>query len=138
MVTFLQVRELPIGSAFFPQSGFFPLLIGLILLLFSIILFIKVALGKKETEESQKVTWVSHPGGWKILFLTVGCLFAYGFFLETLGFLICTFLLMGLVLLIFGIRRWSLILTMALGSDFVSYLLFRVVLKCPLPSGILG
>ena len=69
--------------------------------------------------------------------MAVGALVAFGFLFESLGYLISVFLLIGFLLRVIEPMRWWLMITIALLSSVLSYLLFGVLLSTPLPAGLL-
>jgi len=72
----------------------------------------------------------------KILW-AVGGLLAYALFLESLGFLLCTFILNALFLKAVAGRSWLTTLSFALSVALAAHLIFNVALRAQLPSGIL-
>ena len=67
----------------------------------------------------------------------LGALCLYVLILEHLGFMLTTFLFMVLVLRLEP-RRWIFIIPAAIGTTVFFFFLFKVLLKVPLPPGILG
>lgn len=132
--TLLETRKLPIGTLTSPQSGFFPLILAICLGIFSLVLLGQAI---KEKPEGETISWVN-PGGWKGLSLTVGALFVFAIFFEWLGYLISIFLLMTFLLGAIGNKRWWFVIMISLLSTLASYLIFGILLKAPLPEGILG
>jgi hypothetical protein len=55
-----------------------------------------------------------------------------------LGFLLATVPFLALLLLVYGERRWPVVLAVAVGATGVSYALFAVWLGVPLPPGPFG
>jgi hypothetical protein len=82
--------------------------------------------GDSTTGESKKILWV------------VGGLVSYGLLLESVGFLLCTFILMALFLKAVASRSWVTTLTFALSVAMAAHLFFNVALKAQLPKGILN
>lgn len=138
VTTFVEVSKLPTGSAVSPQTGFFPLIIGIILGILSLIRLGQAVIGRTEREDSLKIAWTAGSVGWRSLGSTVLCLFLYGLFFEYLGYLVSTFLLIALIVRAVGTKKWGTILAIAFISDSVSYLIFCILLQCQLPAGILG
>ena len=66
-----------------------------------------------------------------------GGLLAYALFLESLGFLLCTFILNALFLKAVAGRSWLTTLSFALSVALAAHLIFNVALRAQLPSGIL-
>ena len=58
-------------------------------------------------------------------------------FLESLGFLLCTFILIALFLKAVAGRSWLTTLSFALSVALAAHLFFNVALKAQLPAGIL-
>ena len=115
--------------------GFFPAIVGGILLCLSLILLLQSILAKDASEPPGKF-WV-YPGGWKSVFLTLFTAAAYPFSLYYLGFLISTFLLLFFLLFVIAHYRWWLSGIWGIGTSVVAYLIFELWLKANLPKGIL-
>jgi len=134
IATLIETRKLPIGSLSSPQAGFFPLVLAIILGILSLVFLRQTIRGK---DEGKAPPWASG-GGLGHLILTVGVLFLYGFSFEPLGYLISTFLLIIFLVGAPGRKKWWVVITVALLSTAVSYLLFDTLLEASLPKGILG
>jgi hypothetical protein len=130
----LEAVQLPFGTLRAPQSGFWPLILGILLLFFSLIHFGKTLKKKVERENS---FW-SQSGAWKRIGLVAGSLIAFALVFEPLGYLLAVFLLMSFLLRIIKPMKWWLVVVVGLLSSVLSYLIFGVLLSTPLPSGILG
>ena len=63
---------------------------------------------------------------------------AYAVLLDTLGFFICTFLLVGFYLKVIAGRRWLVSLSFATTVALAGHLFFDVLLKAELPRGLLS
>jgi putative tricarboxylic transport membrane protein len=126
--------RLPFGSLRTPQSGFWPLILAIVLTFLSLIHF-----GNTVKERAEKGTpfWAESQA-WKKIGLVVGSLVAFAFLFEPLGYLITVFLLIGFLLRVIKPLRWWLVLVVAFLSSVLSYLIFGGLLSTPLPSGILG
>jgi putative tricarboxylic transport membrane protein len=68
-----------------------------------------------------------------ILVLTAMVL--YTFLLNTIGFVLCTFLIVVFFVKVVSMQRWSSSILMGLCMAIGSYLLFSFFLKAPLPKG---
>jgi hypothetical protein len=90
--------------------------------------------GKNETKVP---SWVSSRG-WRPLIFTLGVLLFFFVFFERLGYLICTFLLVSILVGVIGKRKWWFVMLFAIFSTLISYLIFGVFLKTQLPGGIFG
>jgi putative tricarboxylic transport membrane protein len=63
---------------------------------------------------------------------------AYAVLLDTLGFLVCTFLLVAFYLKVIAARRWLVSLCFAAAVALTSHFFFDVLLKAELPRGLLS
>lgn len=119
-----------------PGPGFLPLVTGLVLVAFSLILLISRFLKRSDTAGP---IGEPMPGGQalKRILKVLGALFLYVLLLEPLGFLLTTFLFMVLLLRLEP-RSWLFIVPGAIGASLFFFVLFKVLLRVPLPQGILG
>lgn len=132
ITVFLSLR-LPFGSFATPGAGFLPILVGVLMFLLSLILFIQSF--SKEKEEI-KALWAKGGTG-RVLLILLSLVF-YGLFLEKLGFILMTFLLMGFLLLAIGKVRKSVVVLLSLFSSLGCYGVFQLWLNVQLPKGIFG
>jgi putative tricarboxylic transport membrane protein len=130
----IESTRLPFGSWRDPGAGFFPLLSGIFLGFLSGLTLVRAFLNKKE-ELREK--WYPQDK-WKSLISVLMVLIGYAVFLEILGFLLSTFLL--LVFLFRGIepQRWIVAIGGSALASVISYAVFELWLKTQLPKGILG
>jgi len=128
----LETRKSPIGSLREPDMGFFPLILGVLLAIFSLLLLWK-AIGEKRRGTMGGVK----SGGLKRISLAAVGLFAFAFLFEFLGYMICTFLLISFLLFIVGSQKWWLAILVGFVSSLGSFLLFSLLLGASLPAGIL-
>ena len=121
-----------IGSFDNPGPGFMGFLASILLFLLTVII-----LGK-ETMKPARQELEGHSMHWKSLtkpFVLTMALCCYAFILEILGYLVSTFFLMFVMLLINNPRKWALHIVNALIIVNVTYLIFNKVLRVLLPSG---
>jgi len=116
-----------------PGSGFMPFLAGLVICSFSAITFFRAFFDKSTGVET---IWakVNYP---KVVFVIV-TLVVYALFLETLGFIICSFFLVLTLMRYVGPQPWRTSIIGAVFSSIISYLLFETWLQAQLPKGIFG
>ena len=119
-----------------PGPGFLPVVTGLILIVLSLILLISRFLRQRDEASSAEKRMPSGEALKRIL-KALGALCLYTLILERLGFAMTTFLFM-VVLLRLEPRRWTFIIPAALGATAFFFFLFKVLLRVPLPPGILG
>jgi putative tricarboxylic transport membrane protein len=127
-----EAAGLGIGTARVPAPGFFPLILGGILSILSLVLLYAAAT-KKEAGTPSPGLW--HGLKWPKTVLILASLLAYTFLLEPLGYLAATLLLM--LYLFKGIepQTWRVAITGAVLSSGVTYLLFKTLLQIQLPRG---
>jgi hypothetical protein len=129
---------MPQGSLKFPGPGYYPKLVGIFLLATSFGCLIQALLVRRSARAAKPVVdGATRPMVGKTVAL-FGLLLGYGFLLTPLGFpiAICLFLLAAIR--VFGYRRWTIIILLALGLTVVSYVTFITWLKVPLPLGVVG
>lgn len=129
--------RMPIGTFRMAGSGLFPLCLGILLMILSLLYLLSLLFGKKGAPPEQKpdaAIPANAPQVLKFLGITVGAVFCLGIF----GYPAFCLLIMWLLLWILGVRRpvplWGISLATAVGS----YLLFVRFLKIPLPKGLIG
>ncbi len=123
---------LEIGTFAKPGPGFFCFFSGLALGCFAVIIFFTSRFSKTLTEITRKRY------SWTPLVLTFGSLVGFTLFLNTLGFKIATFLLIGFLLKTVEKKGWIIAVVVALSATAGAYLLFDFLLQTHLPEGLLG
>jgi putative tricarboxylic transport membrane protein len=121
--------RLTVGSPTEPQPGFFPFVAGVILIVFSTIIFLQGWLGRSKTQ----VVFgeVGRPA------MLVAVMIALVLVLDRLGYVIGTFIAAGLILRILGVKSWRALVMTSLCLSFGTYLLFDKLLGVDLPVGFL-
>ena len=132
--TLLEGGKLPFGTFRSPQTAFFPRILSLLLLICCLILLAQAVRGKESRQPPSEVAIE----GWKRIGATLLTMVGFALLLETLGFLLSTFLLMVLLLRAIEALRWHVVIGIALSTAIFCYLLFAKLLNVPLPAGILG
>ena len=132
----IESSRLSFGSFHNPGPGFLPLLIGILLGVFSVVVFLRTSLSGKPQENIR--SWYPKER-WKKLIRVLAALFAFSFCLEVLGFLVSTFLLL-VFLFRYGMepKRWVVSIGGSALASFSSYAVFELWLRTQLPKGILG
>jgi putative tricarboxylic transport membrane protein len=125
--------QLGVGKLSDPGSGFVFLFSGLVIGIFSLMSFVLSV--REKGEESPSSFKNVH---WGKFMLTLFYILLYGVFLERLGFLLSTFLLLALLLRTIESKRWYVILLVALGGAWGTYGIFELWLHSRLPRGIFG
>ena len=125
--------RLELGTPSAPLPGFFPFLISVILAVLSAFC-IANSYRREKKEKAGKERTSRNGGGLKIsLFIFV--LLVYTFFLEKIGFLVSTALLLFFMLRQGG-TRWVPSLVLSLAVALLSYFIFNKLLGTNLPAGL--
>jgi putative tricarboxylic transport membrane protein len=130
----LESRHLSFGSMRVPQTGFFPLLLAALLLIFSTILFAQELFGAASGRPADNIL----PEGWFRIAFTLAAMIGFALVLERLGFLLTTFFLMILLLRAIESQRWRKVFFVAALTAIASYAIFGWILGIPLPGGVFG
>jgi len=128
-VSFEGFTKLKLGTLRQPGPGFFPFWGGLLLGACALILLAR-SLKSRERRRFGAIPWPA-------LIMVLGALLGYLLFLETLGFVIVTLLFL-LALFCFAEIGWIKHVAWSVIATSLVYALFKLWLKVPLPSGLLG
>jgi hypothetical protein len=124
----------PLGHLAQPGTGFLPLGLGLLLVIFSTVLLVRAFRRTASGEENAPLL----PTRWVSVVLTVIVLIAAVFLFEKLGYLLSFFGLALALPLLAGDITLKRSLLFALLSAAGIYIVFVWLLKQPLPTGVLG
>jgi len=127
-VALWEASSLPVGTVRSPGQGFFPLCLGVLLVLLSLVLLLQI-FRAPAAARSTGPTRIGQVIG------VIAALAVYTAVLETLGYPIATFLLVLYMVRVTHPQRWLVALAVALLASGGSYLLFAVWLRVPLPPG---
>lgn len=124
--------RLGLGTWHEPGPGYFPFGASMLLggMAFSVLIksLRKGTVPRIEPPLREKSRWLH-------VTLVLISMVLYTFFLNTIGFVLCTFLIILFFVKVIALQRWKSSILMALGMMIGSYLLFSVFLNAPLPMG---
>jgi hypothetical protein len=127
-------RALRFGTMRVPQTAFFPSVLAVLLLFCSLIALLQALRETKAGPTPGKI----ETEGWFRIGATLAILVGFAAALESLGFLLSTFLLMVLLLRAIEAPPWPKVMVVALVTALLAYFLFDWLLGIPLPAGVLG
>ncbi len=128
--------KLGLGQFQDPGSGFFPFIMSVLVMIFSSITLVSSIKKAQESKEERRL-WPGQDGLKRILF-TLLSLFLFVYFLEWLGFFLCTFFLIFILLRFVEPHKLPIALGGAGLIAVISYTLFEIWLKVQLPVGFFG
>jgi putative tricarboxylic transport membrane protein len=126
--------KLGIGGLRQPGPGLLPFYVGALILIISLSLLLRSVLKKGDKDETVKEDR-SPTAVWKVVTVVIS-LTVYGVFLQKLGFLIATFILVNILFKTAGIKKWSSTLIGSVLTVLATYFLFTY-LGLNFPKGIL-
>jgi putative tricarboxylic transport membrane protein len=136
LATALLSLEMPIGSFRMAGTGFFPLCLGLLLMLLSGLFLLRLFL--KTRTRPEKPSGGKIPGSSRQLVLFLGTMVLVTLLFNRLGYPLSSFLLMLALLRTLGVKKWTFIVPLSFMTAIACYFLFVRWLQIPLPKGWIG
>ena len=125
-----EALQVPFGGLRMPGAGFFPLLLGVALGVFSLMLLgtslLTPAAGSPDVRPERPE-----------VFYLVGSIFAAVLLFELAGFLLTMALFTAVAMKVLGSMSWATAVVLAVVGSVTAYVVFSRVLLIALPSGIL-
>jgi putative tricarboxylic transport membrane protein len=129
--------KLGLGTAGSPGPGFLSFWGGAVLLVTSTIQFVS-ALASTKGIPGEPPKPLFERGGLRKVVYVIAALLIYTVFLESIGYIVCTFLLMFFLLAVIEARRWHVLLVETLLVTLLSYVVFEKALIIGFPRGLWG
>jgi len=126
-------RGLPFGTIAAPGPGFFPRALAVGLAGVAAVLVARAMVAGRAD-----VTPLAAAGGRIRLAGVVGALFVFTAVLDSLGFVVATFLLMAALFRVVERHRWTIVVAESAATAVVSHLIFKTWLGVRLPPGPWG
>lgn len=123
-----------------PKEGFFPFIVGLLIVASSLVVIGKAvlpALRYRPKGEEQGAEEEKSPGSLSKVISYSALLICYAGLLRPVGFLITTPIFLLLLLGLVERQRWKITIAMTIILTAASYILFVYLLMVPLPKGLL-
>lgn len=127
----VEAFQYPRGTPNQPGPGFYPILIGFVLL----VGFLGTGLESVISRSREEIDWPKGAARWRILSIALSSL-AYVVMLPYLGHPLAGTLVTLVVLETMSLPSWPIKIGVALANGLGSYYLFSVLLGVPLPAGI--
>jgi hypothetical protein len=141
--TALASLYLPVGTLRAPGSGFFPLLLGLMLAALSVSQGVCLYLARLRQVRAASVPPAAPPSqrldeGTRRMLLFMGAVALAIVLLPTLGYALTSLILMLALLRILGVASWPLVGTISAATAIACHFVFVRALGIPLPAGLPG
>jgi len=125
-----------VGNILDPGPGFYPLGLGLLMVLFSLIQLAGQA--RRSSTHAEEIPRLFAPGGWAKIGYTVVILLLATFLFEVIGYLVTIFFFLVFLMLGQELRSWKKVLFIAILTTLGVYVVFVRLLEQPLPRGFMG
>lgn len=130
-VMIYSMTALSLGTIKHPGPGFFPMLCGLCIVVFSLAWLIPLW---KHKDEDPQPFWGK--GEWVRPTMAVAAIALYASIMDELGYLISTLVFILLWQFIIEREKWLRAVIISLACTATMYVLFQYLLSVPLPEGI--
>jgi len=131
-----EARGLDVGQVVKPGPGFFPFWLGLALIIVSLALLFHFVRKEIVPSTSSQDPWKGLH--WEKVPYSLAALLLYALFLETLGYLLATVLLIFFFFRAIEPQKWVVVILGSVITSFITYFLFKVWLQVQLPAGLWG
>ena len=130
--------RLELGTLHNPKAGFLPFLASVVLVGGSLILLLSTSIRSlKVTAKGDEGLKFNRPRLHKVFFI-MASLFLWALLLNTLGFILCTMLLIFFSVRLIEPQKWFVSIITTVSIPLISYIIFDVLLKVQMPKGFLG
>lgn len=125
--------QIGLGTLARPGNGFFPLVVGGLLVFLSAVQILRTVRGRKTTVEESPF-WPEKGSRVRVAY-ALGAILVYTVVFEHVGFAVATFALFLFLLKVIDPMRWGRALLTSFIITLGGFLLFQVWLKAQLPEG---
>lgn len=129
--------QLGIGELRGPGPGFIFFVGGLFLLILSLIELANIIITLPKSTDGDEEVPIWKGTRWQRVVFILLCLSAYAYFLEYLGFILSTSILMFLLYKCIEPTKWRFAILSTVLTVSITYLLLQVLLKGQFPQGII-
>ena len=135
VVIYIGADAMPSGIRFTIGAGDWPKILSICLALLSVILFIQTM--QKEKEKRKTVVFDIHSASFRRVLKGVGVLAIFGILLYFFGFFIGAFFMIPATMLLMGEKDIRLLAGVTIGVEAFTFVVFSIILKLSLPTGVL-
>jgi putative tricarboxylic transport membrane protein len=128
--------RLKLGSLHGPGPGFVAFLAGFFIAAVGVVMVLSKFLTRHRAEGTVSAPHPFRTVSWSRLVYTMCLLVAYAVLIESLGFMLTTFLVMFGLFFQWEKQNWFWSLFFATAASVTSYVVFEMCLRCQLPRGI--
>jgi putative tricarboxylic transport membrane protein len=128
--------KIDLGSFNEPGPGFVAFLTGIFLACMGVGIMVSGAVSKKRDNEPE-IHSAFRFDSWRRVMYTMGLLLIYTIFLNQVGFILATLLMMFGLYFDWEKRNWFGSVLFAIVTTLISYTVFEIGLHCQLPQGLL-
>lgn len=126
--------RLSLGNFRNPGPGFLPFITGAILAVLSFVVLLQ-SWRTEKNKQKEKPFLVNKERAWKAA-LTLIALLVYSMGMDYLGFLVSTTIFLAFLFAVVEPQRWYVVVFGSILASGISYTIFEILLKSPLPKGI--
>ena len=134
LVVCIEASRLKLGAINNPGPGFFPFSAGSVMLILSLAALFHSIRKRDQKEKAGQ----EEPFRWWNIVIILAAIVAYTLSLERIGFIINTFLFISILLKVVEPQSWKTSVLGGLITAIAANLVFNVIFRAQIPSGILG
>ena len=135
VIVSIESRRMGMGTLHRPGPGYLFFWAGILLAIMSLIILIRAWIAKKDAGAGVSIFWGQNIT--KIVMVLIP-VFLYALLMETLGFIVVSFLLFLILLGVVEKKGWMFSILTSLAVTVAAYLIFETALQSQLPKGLLG
>jgi hypothetical protein len=132
--TILMARTFPSGKTIEMQPGFYPQVLGILLLILAGMLFVRTWQVRRTSRRKEALRFSFSPAFKPLIIL--GAMAGYWALLAVTGFIFSTVVALVVMVQVFGGDRRQALMTSLIATPLF-YLVFRILFDVPLPRGLL-
>lgn len=133
IIVLTESYRIKLGAINNPGPGFFPFSAGFVMFILSLTALFQ-SIGEKQAERTTR----QEPFRWWNIVIILAAITGYALSLETVGFLINTFLFVCILLKVVEPQSWKTAILGGVITAIAANTVFNIIFRAQIPSGILG